>query len=75
MDTVKIYVLTQGALSYSNVDEVNYVFLDESAAREKLAALVAEPEVCCDPYDQVWTHLYAVDPGGTRFEGKLLATA
>jgi hypothetical protein len=73
MDNIKIYVVQQGALSYSNVDEVNYVFLDESAAREKHAALAAEPEVSCDSDDRVWTHLYAVRPGVAVCDGELLA--
>jgi len=73
MDTVKIYVVQQGALSYSNVDEVNYIFLDETAAREKHAALAAKPEVACDRDDRVWTHLYAVTPGIAVGFGELLA--
>ena len=73
MDNVKIYVVQQGALSYSNVDEVNYVFLDEAAAREKHAGLAAAPEVAGDPYDRVWTHLYAVTPGIAVCFGELLA--
>lgn len=75
MDNVKIYLVQQGALSYSNVDEVTYAFLDEAAARSKLTVLAAEPEVGCDSDDRVWTHLYAVSPGMAVGQGELLATA
>jgi hypothetical protein len=75
MDTTKIYVVQQGASSYSNVDEVNYVFLDEAAARAKHAELAADPEVCCDEDDRVWTQLWAVTPGCAVGDGELLTPA
>lgn len=59
----KIFVVQQGAWSYSNVDEVNYVFLNEADARVKYAYLLENRHVDCDPYDKTWTSLHAVTPG------------
>ena len=59
----KIFVVQQGAMSYSNVDEVTYVFLNEADARVKHAYLLENRVVDCDAYDATWTSLHAVTPG------------
>ena len=65
MDTVKIYIVQQGANSYSNVDVAVFVFLDEASARvkfEELREVIAYGGGAGD--DLVWTELHAVAPGG-----------
>lgn len=59
----KIFVVQQGAMSYSNVDEVTYVFLNEADARVKYTYLLENRVVICDLYDKTWTSLHAVTPG------------
>ena len=59
----KIFVVQQGAMSYSNVDEVTYVFLNEADARVKHAYLLENRVVDCDTYDKTWASLHAVTPG------------
>jgi hypothetical protein len=65
MNTAKIYVVQQGAHSYSNVDPATFVFLDEPTARvkfEELRGVVVYGGGDSD--DVVWTELHAVAPGG-----------
>jgi hypothetical protein len=65
MNTAKIYVVQQGANSYSYVDAATFVFLDETAARakfEELRGVVVYRGG--DGDDIVWTELHAVAPGG-----------
>ena len=60
----KIFVVQQGANSYSNVDVATFVFLDEASARVKFEWLRDNAVYgggCSD--DVVWTELHAVTPG------------
>lgn len=65
MNTAKIYVVQQGAHSYSNVDPATFVFLDAAAARVKFEELRGMAVYGGgDGDDVVWTELHAVAPGG-----------
>jgi len=60
----KIFVVQQGANSYSNTDVATFVFLDEASARFKFEWLrdhVVYGGGSSD--DVVWTELHAVAPG------------
>jgi hypothetical protein len=64
MNTTKIFIVQQGANSYSNVDTATFVYLDEASARVKFEWLrdnVVYGGGGSD--DVVWTELHAVTPG------------
>ena len=60
----KVYIVLQGADSYSNVEPAIFVFLSEAAARVKFEHL-RERTVYGggNSDDLVWTELHAVPPG------------
>jgi len=69
MNTTKIFIVQQGAHSYSNVATATFVYLDEASARVKFEWLrdnVVYGGGGSD--DSVWTELHAVTPG-TEVDG------
>jgi hypothetical protein len=64
MNTTKIFIVQQGANSYSNVDVATYVYLDEASARVKFEWLRDNVVYGGGGSDDiVWTELHAAWPG------------
>jgi len=60
----KIFIVQQGANSYSNTDTATFVFLDEASARIKFESLRDNVVYGGGGSDDiVWTELHAVENG------------